>query len=408
MGFVVALSCPQCGGTIECDEADHFLRCPYCNAGSFVYSRDFFRYVLPWKQNYETLVFVPYLRFRGAVYFCKGVEVDYRVVDVSHLGVPFNILPATLGLRPQAMKIRFVDPEQTGFFLRCFLSVAKLLEKTGNQLLPTVGEKLYHRAYIGETMSLIYLPLAIMEDRVIDAVTDQQIARIDDGTASLTSFQDKDWKWKPSFLVALCPGCGSDLAGDKDSVAMLCKNCQSVWEAGVENWVHVESRVFPAVEPPALYLPFWAMTVQASGVEINSYADFLRASNQPRVVRQEWEQREIRFWTPAFKINPKIFLRLSSQLTIIQPDIADVPALPQGKVFPVTLPKNEAVQALKIILANSSVNKKDIMPRLPDTQFSVKSTSLVYLPFLEQSHEFFQEKLGLQINRQSLDYGRLL
>jgi hypothetical protein len=63
---------------------------------------------------------------------------------------------------------------------------------------------------------------------------------------------------------------------------------------------------------------------------------------------------------------------------------------------------------MKVTLAGSAMNKRKIMPLLPDISFSIKSTSLVYLPFSETAHEMVQEHMNVSINKKSLEFGRYL
>ncbi|MBU1903586.1 MAG: hypothetical protein KJ573_08340 [Proteobacteria bacterium] len=59
-------------------------------------------------------------------------------------------------------------------------------------------------------------------------------------------------------------------------------------------------------------------------------------------------------------------------------------------------------------LAKSAVNKKKIVPLLPDIGISIKSASLVYVPFAETAHEMVQEYMNVSINKKSLEFGRYL
>jgi hypothetical protein len=49
-----------------------------------------------------------------------------------------------------------------------------------------------------------------------------------------------------------------------------------------------------------------------------------------------------------------------------------------------------------------------VMPRLPDIGLSIKSASLVYLPFHETVHEMIQQHTHVSINKKSLEFGRFL
>ena len=114
MGLLVKQECPQCGGPVELDETDRILQCPYCDVKSFLFSEGPFRFVLPHQAQNKKILYVPYLRFRGVVYACQARRVNYRIMDITRLAVPIKRFPISLGLRPQAMKMRFVIQETKG------------------------------------------------------------------------------------------------------------------------------------------------------------------------------------------------------------------------------------------------------------------------------------------------------
>jgi hypothetical protein len=141
-------------------------------------------------------------------------------------------------------------------------------------------------------------------------------------------------------------------------------------------------------------------------VKIDSFADFIRLTNQPRVVGEEWEEEDMSFWAPAFKIRPKVFLHLSKQFTVLQEQFQTDEDIHGKDLYPVTLPRTEAIQALKVILASTAVNKKNVMPHLPQIRFEVKRASLVFLPFTERGLELIQQQMSISINKNTLEYGR--
>jgi len=114
------------------------------------------------------------------------------------------------------------------------------------------------------------------------------------------------------------------------------------------------------------------------------------------------------FWNPAFKIRPKIFLQLSRQITVSQNLFHPEKEIPPKGLYPVTLPQNEAAQALKITLAASVINKKNVLPLLPDIRFDTKNSSLVYLPFSDTGHDLVLQNTSISINKQALNFGRQL
>jgi len=54
--------------------------------------------------------------------------------------------------------------------------------------------------------------------------------------------------WELRFLPVQCPECGWDLEGERDSFALGCRNCQSVWHAGKRRFTKLESGHLPPEE----------------------------------------------------------------------------------------------------------------------------------------------------------------
>ena len=408
MGFTIEQECPQCGAPIELDETDHLFCCPYCGVKSMLFAPDYFRYILPDITPDKDLFYAPYLRFKGNVFFCRDMTVGHRVVDITHVGLELKGLPVSLGLRPQAMKLRYMNPEIKGVFLRFSLKAADILSRAGKISSNTPRTPVLHRAFIGETMSLIYLPLYLKGDTLVDAVINRPVAGLPDGRETLESAMPEKIQWDISFIPTLCPRCGWNLEGGKDSVTLFCKNCMTAWEGSKGKLNQVKWLCIPGQSKKSSYLPFWKISANARGVELSSFADFIRLTNQPVVIDREWEKEDMTFWSPAFKIRPKIFLALSRNLTVARKPFEADNAAPCENLFPVTLPSTEAIQALKIILACSAVNKKNIFPHLPRIRFEIKDLTLVYLPFHETAHDMIQQDTGISVNKRSLAFGRKL
>lgn len=408
MGFTVEQECPQCGAPIELDEADHLLLCPYCDVSSFLFTSNYFRYILPDKAPNRDIIYAPYLRFRGAVYFVKDLKIGHRIVDITHVGLESNAIPTSLGLRPQAMKMKFVTPETKGSFMRFSLKAADILTKAGKLSTDNSKGQILHRAFIGETMSLIYLPTYIEGDRIFDAVLNRPISKLPGGIESLESNIIKKPRWGITFIPTLCPQCGWNLECERDSVVMSCKNCDSAWEAVEGRFVRVKFIRVPCRDENSIYLPFWKISANTEGVNIDSFSDFIRITNQPRVLGDEWESKGMSYWSPAFKIRPKLFLNLARQFTVSQTLFKEEETIPEKNNYPVTLPRSEALQSLKTILAVSTVTKKNVLPFLPRVRFNIKESTLVYLPFLDTGHDLIQEDTEISVNKQGLEFGRKL
>ena len=406
MGFTVEQECPQCGAPIVLDETDRLLRCAYCNVKSLIFSPSYFRYRLPHRVSGEDIIYLPYLRFRGTIYFCKDLTIGYRIVDLTHTGLDIKGIPATLGIRPQAMKMRFLTSETTGLFLRSRLDATDILTRAGKISSGTPKGRIFHRAFIGDTTSLIYLPMYIKGDALVDAVINRPVTGLTLGRESIETEALKNPKWEIAFIPALCPACGWNLEGERDSVVHLCQNCGTAWAARDGRLKPVQFEIMYGRYERNIYLPFWKFTVISRDVGIKSFADFIRLTNQPLAIDENWEKEDMSFWSPAFKIRPKLFLNISRNLTIVRKELKTENKIPREPIFPVTLQLREALQALKIILAASCVDKRDLFPNLPRIRFEVKESILSYLPFAETTHDMIQWDTGISINKRSLFYGR--
>ncbi len=404
MGYTVEHECPQCGAPIELDEADRILLCPYCNVRNFLFTPNYFRFVLPHKAPDRDILYAPYLRFKGNVYTCFGRTIEHKFIDITHVGLHTTGLPASLGLRPQAMKLKFLTPNAGGTFLRFSLKVNKILEDAARLFPNSSEETIFHRAYIGESLSLVYLPLFVDDGSLFDAVLNRRISDFVPGTIEESVNRNPNFRLR--FLPTLCPQCGWNLKAERDSVVLTCDNCDTAWEVvgGRFSPVNVFT-VMSEEDQDTAYLPFWRITAEADGLKIRSFADFIRLTNQPRVIDREWEELPMSFWAPAFKIRPKMFLKLLKQFTVSQKKFCYENKIPKLNIYPVTLPRSEAVQGMKLTLAVSALNRKRVFPVLPEISFKIKETGLIYLPFKRGPHEMVQQQTGISINSNALAFG---
>ena len=408
MAFTIEQECPQCGAPIELDETDHLILCPFCNVRNYLFARDYFRFVLPHKAPDKAIIYAPYMRFKGEVYLCKGASINHSIVDITHLSTSYEQLPISLGLRPQAMKMKFVTPDVHGFFLKSSLKPSDVLTIVDKHTSIVSPGKLFHQAYIGEAFSLIYLPLFVQNNRVYDAVINRPIATLPDGEDIFSTAGDGNPAWCITFMATLCPQCGWNLDGERDSVVLTCSNCDTAWEASDGTFVQVECGAVPGQGEELRYLPFWKITAQDEEMGINTYADLIRITKRPIVIQTGWKNKELSFWIPAFKIRPKVFLRLIRQMTIFQKEFTMEKELPQKNRYPVTLPQSEAAQGLKVTLASAVMTKRKFFPLLPHVNFTITKSHLVYLPFRAMGHDIIQEHLKISINKNTLKYGRYL
>ena len=409
MAFVIEYECPQCGAPVEMEETHHLFRCPFCDVKSLLFTDDCFRYVLPAKISGKDMMYAPYVRFKGAAYLCRDAAIEHRIVDMTRCASALDGLPVSLGFRPQAMKMKFMTPVRGGRFLKRMMTVEGALDAVGSVTSTLMARKFYHRAYIGETFSIIYLPLYREKNRLFDAVTNEPLIPVQKSDDCMTDIVDEMPQWRLTFLATVCPDCGYDLQGERDSVVLTCPNCCRAWNASKGKLSEVAFKIVPGGRKKTVFLPFWKIAARSDqGLVIRSYAEFIRTTNQPKVVKNQWEEWGMSFWTPAFKVRPHIFLHLSKQMTVSQENFTMTEDVPSAPLYPVTLPLSEACQSLKLILADSIMNKKSLFPTLPQVAFTIGESMLVYLPFNDRGHEIIQEHKPTGIHKKTLEFGRYL
>ena len=217
MDLVINQSCPSCGAPIILHETDRLIGCPYCEVKNYMVGGGSARFSLPDKLPghvaREDLVYVPYMRFKGSVYYCQGHEVKHTVIDTTRLAIVADRLPTSLGLRPQAMKVVPVNAGHVGHFIRQTVKPEAIFNqaiKLTTLFASEHKQELHHRAVIGETLSRIYLPVYLQDDTLFDAVTNLEIGRVGPSWSALLAqtivFQHV---WEPRFLTTLCPRCAA-------------------------------------------------------------------------------------------------------------------------------------------------------------------------------------------------------
>jgi hypothetical protein len=383
-------------------ETDRLFACEFCKVKSYLMTEDVLRYMLSGNPpKSKNLTFFPYWRFKGMRFACDGNDVQHKFLDISRQAVASPLFPVSLGLRSQTLKLKFIPPETAGRFLQPTQSFAQAVQNFENRMDKTMVPSILQPAYIGETISLIYAPFYI-ENRVYDAVLNQPLAAPLTENFDIDRLPAESPTWHIHFISTLCPGCGWDLEGKKDSLVLLCQNCVSAWYPVGKRLKKIKFGKHPISESAAIYLPFWRIKPEISGVSLNNYVDLINLANIPKVIRPGWEKIGFQFWTPAFKVRPKIFLQLSKYMTLSQlyPELDE--ELPEQRHHPVTLPIAEAIESLKINVAGFVKPKNRLVEILHQIGITIKSFALVYIPFVENHHDFIQPDLQFAINKNTL------
>lgn len=390
---------------MEIQETDTLIECPWCGVRHFLDAGQA-QYVLPHKKLPGELIHVPYLRIKGSLFTCELSGVHHKVIDTTVGATKINVLPHTLGVRPQTMKLQFASDSLKTTYLRHSMKWQNAIDHAAT-VQHLISKSTLHTEWIGETFSTIYQPLILQDNLVLDGITGEKLAKLPKDKDLFAPIKMKSLGWQTSLLPTLCPNCGWDMQSNQASVIHLCPNCNTAWHNKKGIFRQVYFSTVTSSKPDTIYLPFWYMTTDFKNIDIKSLADFLRITNIPRVIKPEWEDEPMAFFCPAFKIRPKIFLRVASQLTAAQLPLANEQILPRSAT-PVSLPARDAEESIKLILAHSAVAKKNIMPILPDIKLANIQTKLLFLPFFDNGYELSQETLKIVINKQILKWGEKL
>jgi len=406
--LIIEHQCPQCGAPATLEETDRLFQCEFCRVKSFLLSK-VFRYVLPHSTPEDKeLVYFPYWRFKGILFSCIPGGIKYKIVDISQQAIQSPYFPVSVGLRSQTLKLRFLSPETKGLFLKPSLSYKEVIPIIEDRFSTTLPKPIFDQSFIGETLSILYSPF-YLESKVYDAVLNRPVSSDLPGDFNVSTIPGGRPDWNIQFIAAQCPDCGWDLEGDRDSIALGCKNCNSFWQSGKGRFIKLKfGHMRKEGGGPIYYLPFWRIKADTDGIELNSYANLVRIANLPRVIQEGWNNKDFLFWSPAFKVRPQSFLGLSRNLTLSQPQEKLVPELPSGRLYPVTLPIMEAVEGLKMNLASFVKPRGKLFPRLPDIHITPKRFTLVYIPLNEKGTELSQPAYRLRINKNILSFARNL
>jgi len=402
INFLIEHQCPQCGAPAIMEETDRLFACEFCKVKSYLVVKDVFRYLLPCEASQsKELLFFPYWRFKGMLFSCAGNGLAHKFVDVSHQAVLSNKFPVSLGLRSQALKLKFIKPESEGRFFKPTRSFEQVVNNFEDRFGKSLPKPILHQAHIGETVSLIYAPFYIQK-RLYDAVLNRPVTATPPDGLEIEQLSVESPDWPIHFIATLCPHCGWDLEGNRDSLVLLCKNCASAWYAVGEKLKKIKFGKHASHESDAIYLPFWRIRPEIAGMNLDNYADLIQVANIPKVIQPEWKHIGFHFWVPAFKVRPKIFLRLSTHLTLSQLQNELNKELPERRHHPITLPVTEAIESLKINLASFLKPRTRLADVLPGIDIRVKSVALVYVPFIEKHHEFIQPDIQFAINKNTM------
>ena len=112
------------------------------------------------------------------------------------------------------------------------------------------------------------------------------------------------------------------------------------------------------------------------------------------------------FGVLPLRFHPSFFLRLNQGMTISPPREEFERSLPKSSLYPVTLPVSEAVESIKITIANFAIDKEKTFPKLNELKIHLNESLLVYLPFTSSGSDFIEPHTQLCIPKNLLKLGR--
>ncbi len=327
--------------------------------------------------------------------------IKHRFIDVSYQAVESRFFPISLGLRSQALKLSFVTPEKSGYFLKPTFSFSKAMNIFKLRFSASLSGPVFYQSHIGDTISLIYSPF-YEAGKIYDAVLNKALTLMRPDDFNALSLPGGRPDCSIQFLPTLCPGCGWDLEGRRDTLVLLCRNCNTTWQPAKSGFKPIKFATMPAKNENIIYLPFWRIKTEIDGIKLDSYADLVRIANLPKAIQKNWKDKEFYFWSPAFKVRPRVFIQLGRNITLSQPEKEMGREIPKARIHPVTLAIEDAVESLSMNMAGFIKPEEDMFPMLKDITIKPKHYLLVYMPFVEQYHEYVQPELYLAINKNQL------
>ena len=398
--FQIELECPQCGAPLVLDETECIIQCNFCRTRhilqSFPYPCYYIAPGLDDKYSGLQVAYVPYWRFKGLEFTLGGPQSNFRIIDHSYLAVDKNGLPASLGLRSQTQKLKFIQKGITGSFLPPAITRKDILQKIAGK-----GDQ---KAYIGEILSLIFMPVYQDADMAYDGLSGKKIAiHPSDLLAN---------KQSPAirldFIPALCPNCGWDLKGKTDSFVLSCNNCTNFWIVHNKKLNKITPLFYGLGQKTDILLPFWQFQIESKTLNCSTHAHLITMANLSKVPRKTDEIKPLYFYVPAFKINPKLFLRIGGQTTLAQIEPTKITKLPTTDLHPANLSLDEGFQAVLPLLLDLCTHKKETWNLLRKEKPKLISFHLVYLSFQTAGNELIQDNLGFALPANTLRFGRKL
>lgn len=355
------------------------------------------RYLIPPRVQRGEVIYIPYLRIKGHLYWTQSDTLHSKVIDTSRPATNALPLPLSLGLRPQAMELRLflaqgqmaLDPNVE--FEHAFASLKETFDLFIDQ-----GKNECVYGFISHMNAFVYQPYYLNGNTLYDAITNNKIVVLKDDSTFKAQPQIRN---NLSLLPCICPYCGWDLNVNPNSCVAICSNCDSLIDFTLTNMPTYEYRVHEG--EGNVYIPFWSIRCEFDKLPLKSYADFIRFFNVPKAVSPDLERKPIYFSFPAIQMAPDVFIRTAKLFTIAQHyKIIEKPK--NFRYLPITVYYSSAKEALRVLIWALGFRKKGMDEVLKGLKATILETYLDFYPFVEGPMEYLNPSLNTAILRNAL------
>jgi len=414
-------SCPQCGGPVKLDVGDPLLSCDFCKtklymippSGIFSYFLTPIRQPLPGAE----ICYLPYWRFRGFKFrIFKEKPLDCSLIDTT---VPaselFSDLPL-LGMAPQLGEMKLNTSSIPG--TKFLNSPTEALKAADARIETFLKDRPVLEGITGENKSIILAPFEIIKDsenvslRPLWGANGRTLLDKHHARAIESFSKAESQKDAIRFLPLICPECGADLPAFPRATALLCRFCNRVWSLGA-------SRLFPkkflvaqdSMQGDITFLPFWQFILKTQDMGIDDRYHFFRQLLPYRQTPEAWNGQPVQILIPAFKINPRLFFRLSTRMTRCCQELRIEKREVSrriSKIHMVNFTMEEAARAIRIVLFHMFHGKKRIKDKIKNASLKIKGSRIILLPFKKGRREYVEIHSGQAIPIAAIELGSRL
>jgi hypothetical protein len=209
------------------------------------------------------------------------------------------------------------------------------------------------------------------------------------------------------FLPMLCPNCGTDMHGSKESIVLVCSQCTTAWRATTIRFEKTGFSIWPVLQQADLWLTFWRFDIRCDTIPMETSADVFQFTKMQAIPGAVTGKQKFYFYIPAFKTNPEVLLRLGRIVSLKQPPLEQMQLQALTRFYPVNLGQQEAFEAVPVLLDDMSMAKKAAFTKIRDAKFELQSAaSLLFIPFVKKGYEFVQPQLNLSVLENALKWGQ--